>query len=1261
MNLRITKPANAALMQPAAIRLEGTNLIEASAGTGKTYTIASLFLRCIADGIRIDRILVVTFTLAATAELKDRIRLRLNQALLALEQNHSAPDDEMIAVFLGASPEKQNKIKYHIRLALSCFDEAAIFTIHSFCMRMLRENAFESGSLFDTGLSADTRSLYEEIAFDFWARELYNAHPLFIRYLNDRNIAPDQLIRIIRKTGSRSDLVILPPGDETGTSPESEIEPVYSEAFRTARELLQHCGQEIKTLLETHPGVNRQSYNKKTLPKWLNETRQYLASSEPSRIITSDNDKESVYKFTTSRLWKMKKAGADPPEHPFFDACQTLVDAGDLFAQKWLALKRRFIDDSATELARRKQDAGVWFFDDLILNLHDALNGPEGEALAGKIRSRYRAVLIDEFQDTDHVQYHIFRKIFQTKPSENIKEASPALFLIGDPKQSIYAFRGADIFAYLKAIADAGENIFTLPTNWRSDPRLIGAVNTIFSRLDRPFWYPQIDFKKVSPKPEAVDGFYVNNQPGPPLIIRFLEREGQKTTLITKGRANDHLYRMVASDMVRLLSSNAGIGANGGRAITPGDMAVLTRTNFQAAMMQDALRELNVPSVLTSSESVFDSPQAADLQEVLEAIYEPGNTGKVRSALSGPLFGLDSAAIRNLDENEAVYENWLIQFHDWSKRWRNDSFIRMIRSLLAFRPGTGKDANKGRDQTVGARQLSLDNGERRMTNLLHLIELLNEAAVQKHLSPAGLLRHFERRRQSRPEDGSQNSELRLESDARAVKLITLHKSKGLEFPVVYCPFLWDGTLYNDKESEVLFHDPNDNRQPKFDIGSEAFKAHQEIARTEEMAENLRLLYVALTRAQHHCVVVWGAINDMQTSALGYVLHSQGAAKPDDLTDVANYVGRLSDDTLRADLNRLATASQGAIKIETLNDTECVPFQPARELKDQLAFLQTPKRLARRWKISSFSGLTAHGETVSPDVQFYRPGDGHDDDSVKTHPETSTTAGDPITLTGFGGGFQVGDMLHAIYEHLDFQYDRRHPPGALVKAQLERFGFDAARWQPVVSQTIDENIHTKLDADEPELCLCKIALQHRFNELEFLFPVSDRCGAAKSGLTGRALAAVFAENGAQVPGAEYIDKLKQLFFTPLNGFLKGFIDLVFQYKGRWYLADYKSNFLGEYYQDYTAGKMADAMAQHHYYLQYHLYTVALHRLLSHRLENYDYDTHFGKVYYLFLRGMSPNSGPQYGVFRDRPPARLIKALSELFRNAELGSPSSQAGA
>jgi len=416
-----------------------------------------------------------------------------------------------------------------------------------------------------------------------------------------------------------------------------------------------------------------------------------------------------------------------------------------------------------------------------------------------------------------------------------------------------------------------------------------------------------------------------------------------------------------------------------------------------------------------------------------------------------------------------------------------------------------------------------------------------------------------------------------------------------------------------------------------------------------------LLYVALTRAKHHCVVVWGAINDMQTSSLGYILHSQGAAvdSPDELTKIAEYVSSLSDDAIQNDLNRLTIASQGAIKVETLDETESAPYQPATQLNYELCALQTQRTLRRQWQISSFSALTSHCAELSPDKAEGRDHDSADSTpsagTVYESPEGSTNALHPITLTGFGGGFQVGDMLHSIYENLDFQYGNRRMPETLVHEQLDRFGFDAARWQPVVSQAVEENIHTLLDPDHPELCLSKIAVQQRFNELEFLFPVADRCNPHKSGLTGRMLAAVFAENGATV-SQKYIDKLKRLSFAPLKGFLKGFIDLIFQYKGRWYVADYKSNFLGEQYQDYALRPMAETMAEHHYYLQYHIYTVALHHLLSHRLKDYDYDSHFGKVYYLFLRGMSPQTGSQYGVFRDRPSAKLIKALSDLFGNS-----------
>ena len=556
----------------------------------------------------------------------------------------------------------------------------------------------------------------------------------------------------------------------------------------------------------------------------------------------------------------MKKA-ADCPEHPFFSACEALCT----FSRDWLiAFQKQFMAYARVALYTRKIDQRLLFFDDLIHNLDRALQGPGAERLARKIRDRYPAALIDEFQDTDLAQYRIFNRIYQG--------TGAPFFLIGDPKQSIYAFRGADIFAYLAAVTDAGDRSFTLGVNWRSDPGLIQAVNTLFSRVENPFFYRQITFSPVAPRPGGEDAFAINGHRAPFLKILFLRRDTDiplSNGLMTKGWVMDHLPDRVAADIARLLVRGTAAETGKETMAGPGDIAVLVRTNHQARLMQQSLARLNIPCVLTSRESVFLSSEAMDLYHILAAIADPAGDHRVAAALCTAIFGITGDRIHDFRENEIDWEAWVMRFRSWHTLWQRHGFIQMMQAIFFMRPEPDSPF-------VMARLLALPGGERQVANLDHLVELLHGAVVEQHLGMPGLLRWFEMQL-SASDQVPETFEMRLESDATAVQLVTIHKSKGLEYKVVYAPFLWDGHLYNNSAAPARFHDPSDSR-PMLDLGSSDMADHLALAGREEMAENVRLLYVALTRAKHHCRVVWGAVRDFETSAMAWLLHqSEGSA------------------------------------------------------------------------------------------------------------------------------------------------------------------------------------------------------------------------------------------------------------------------------------------------------------------------------------------------------------------------------------------------
>jgi exodeoxyribonuclease V beta subunit len=654
-------------------------------------------------------------------------------------------------------------------------------------------------------------------------------------------------------------------------------------------------------------------------------------------------------------------------------------------------------------------------------------------------------------------------------------------------------------------------------------------------------------------------------------------------------------------------------------------VAVLVRTNDQAAGMQRALRRLRIPSVLRSAESVLRSAEACELLAVLQAVHEPGDAGKVRGALATSLIGLSGDGIAALRDDDRAWESWAGRVRDWREVWDSGGFIQLFRRLLDTRTAPGAPP-------AHARLLGLVDGERRMTNLLHLAELVHRAEVRGRLGSSGVVRWLNRQMVD-PSQEADAGELRLESDELAVQLVTIHKSKGLQYPVVYCPFLWQRRR-KDGKPPFTFHDPGRGDEAVLDLGSDELSAHHALAERESLAENQRLLYVALTRAEHLCVTVWGAFNNAGSSPLGYLLH-----RPPGVTDPGPLDTRfrpLTDDRLRADLQDLVGAANGAIAVDDLSSRPGEPFLPEATEHAPLRPRVARRTLHLPWWPSSFSRLAASGEPLTPEEAEGLDRDREDDPTDAGRPGGGS--GEIVPLSDFPRGARPGSCIHEIYEDLDFQAPEAL--AELVRAKLRRYGLSADRWGDLLTGAIRDSLLTPLDPGGG-LTLASISMARRVNELEFIFPVALDGGQR---LTTEGLARVLASHGGHA--ARYAEHARHLRFGALRGYLRGFIDLTFEHQGRWYVADYKSNWLGEDRDCYGADGLWTAMTHHHYVLQYLLYLVALHRYLRVRLADYDPERHLGGAYYLFLRGMDPATGPSRGVFVDRPPASLIVALSAL---------------
>lgn len=1208
--------------------LAGTVLIEASAGTGKTHTITTLFVRLVLErGLSVGEVLVVTFTEAATAELRERVRARLRLAVRALS-GQPTPEDPELARFAEAE-ETRALYRARAEAALRELDLSAISTIHAFCMRALQEHAFESGAELGLELMADTSVLIDELTADYWASRVCEL-PRALYLLRHGRFELATARAIISALARRpADVPVLPdPGED---EPAPDYDAVRA-AFREARRAWQGASGAVRDLLLDARVMNQRSYSSALVDRYVGALDAWFEAEEPVRAVPFD----ALAKLSPASIAAGTKKGNAPPDHPVFARLEAL---GALLG----ALRDAFLRDLRLgavsyvrrELPARKAALRVQGFEDLLFSLDAALRGPRAPALHARLLGRHRAALIDEFQDTDPVQYRIFHRIFH--------DSDGALLLVGDPKQSIYAFRGADVFSYVHATR-AASRIYTLGENRRSDPSLVRAVNTLFARVRDPFLLDVVGFEPVAAH-HAEDRLRAEAK-SPPFEILFVPRGADKA--LGKGWLKATLPRAIAAEIARFLRSGASIAASAGsperRAVRPGDVAVLTRTNEQARLVQAELRKLRVPTTLQSDESVFASDEAADVELLLSAILHPTRSGAVRSALATVVAGLDAEELASLDGDERAWDRWSGRFREWQAHWDEHGFIHAYRRMLAELGAT-------------ERLLGLVDGERRVTNLIHTGELLHGVATRGRLGRTALVRWLGLARGEGDEAsdlGREAEELRLESDAHAVQLLTIHKSKGLEFPIVYCPFLFDVRLPGPSDVAIDFHDPSDGFALKIDVDPRPESPSIAAKEREVLSEGQRLLYVALTRAKHRCSIVWGGINQAERSPLAYALHQppDGAGGEDLQRRAAERYRASSDAELRADLGALAAAAGGAIAIV---DFDVEEPGPAYEAPVSAGASELSARTFERGRVGASFRMGSFSALSQRDLEDARHADpealGLDRDEVDERaslappaagpPERDAAprevAEGPVLLHAFPRGARAGTMLHDVLEHLDFTSADGAALRALVRDKLEAAGYADEQW----GETLTSGVRAMMAAplDPAGLRLADVPRARRIDELEFVLPVA-RGGEA---LTARRLAeALEAHPGGDTP-ASYAARLGSLRFPPLRGFLKGFIDLVFEHDGRFYVVDYKSNHLGPSPEDYRAEALVRAMTHHDYVLQYHLYVVAVHRWLLRRLRGYDYDRHFGGVYYLFLRGMSPDH-PTRGVFADRPPRERTEALS-----------------
>ncbi len=1179
---------------PEEVPLVGVRLIEASAGTGKTYTITSLYLRLVlgheCKALSPENILVVTFTRAATEELRDRIRKRLKKALEALQTDIHL--DSLIES-IAPSIDNLDLAKQRLKDAMQIMDMAAIYTIHGFCQRLLRQNAIESLVPDNFELSMDENRYIQQAVRDVWRSYVYPKQGDALSLLLQNWQTPDDLQRAVASFLHKDvDFHVGPKAADFETSSQqfNVIHQQFSKMWCTS-------GPEFIESIRENPKSSG------TFTRWL-EGREGIINKFVNNPQAINNKEANTFGyFTYEGIKKSVKKGGVPSDHKLIDLFDQWVNAQLQLEESRVYESHQLmiflIEKIRTALKEIKQAQGVLAPDDLLTLLNLAIESETGLQLLEQIRSQYPVAMVDEFQDTDALQYKVFNAIYEQQKDQGILlDNSPhklAMFMIGDPKQAIYKFRGADIFTYISA-KRAVDGAYSLDTNYRSTHEMVAATNGFFTRHKRPFIYDaDIPFVEVLAKGNA-DSLFIEGKKSPALSWMMADGLGVNSKLelsdaCAQGSAEQicQLLNLAKINQATLANENS----EDEKALKAQDIAVLVRSAKQARWVKNALSKRGIGSVYVGRESIFQSDQALAMHSLLQAIHVLSEQ-QFRNAIAHPIWQVSLITLQEFMNHESLWEEQLEQLYEAREIWLKKGVMAMFMYWLHKRnlPATWLAPSK--DNTE-------ENGERCLTNYLHLAELLQDASgeVQGMQGLISWLSH-----KISINIGSEDQQmLRLESDANLVQIVTIHKSKGLEYPVVFLPFSWDGKESNDP----LFYDEDLNRL-RCDLQGD-FKEQRV---TEGLAEEARLLYVALTRAASKCYVAMPKnvdnkklIKTLEVSALYHVL-CEGVV--DGLT------------------TKLVEQSNEK-KFEHIYDVMDMPVQcgflQANTVKRQLSVREFNGTIKQDWAMSSFSSLIRHVH-VPMSARLNQDEDEATQDVVILEEELAGAF-------AFPRGAHAGNFLHTLLEEIDFSC-LPEDLDQLILDLLTRFSIET-HWLEVVKVWLDDILQAPLLHDD--LSLQKLIPNKKLVEMEFYFPVS-RLNCHEFNIL--------------------LEKYPCLNMTPpptefrqLKGMLKGFIDLTFEWQGQYFILDYKSNFLGDTYSNYDDAATHEAMSDHRYDVQMVIYTLALHRLLKLRIPDYNYDQHIGGGYYLFLRGLNAQDNKDhYGQYFHKPEKVLIESLDKMIQ-------------
>ena len=1192
-------------LNPLTIPVHCTHLIEASAGTGKTWNIAALFTRLVLlEKQNVEQILVVTFTKAATAELKTRLRARLDQALAALKRTPNAqtqpeslrqnslddknrPDDFLFNLLSQAlTTESQARLQLRLTAAISNFDNAAIYTIHGFCQRILQDFAFYCQAPFNIQLNEDPNDNPNLTAIqDYWRTQIA-PNPVQAQLVYQHNQTPEKQLQALSPYLARPYLQFRQPES-------SHIAQTQQQFQQAWQHVCAQLPQIQAAFWQLHPHLNKQSYNAARCEDRFAQLHQFSGCPSPATIwqlLTESKHTQAIFtaEFLQSKANQDKKSKQkiQLPAEPLalidttLGALATAAQAHiQAESQALIQLSHNIIHYLRAQNEANKKTSPSRQFDDLLLDVYHALSPekPHAQALARALSANWQTALIDEFQDTDPLQYAIFQAAFmqpQRQPENECNQNKTAFYMVGDPKQAIYSFRGADIYAYLAA-ADTipPANRHTLSQNHRSHAALIHTINALFSRpnpfaLDKIPYIPARAARSQSSLPSGTA----------PLRLTWLNQD-------PTADDSDSLTQRAAQWCAQEIAVTLHAYAQGKTPISAGQIAILVRTRKEGTLMQRQLKTHHIQSVLLSRDSIYAEEETQAVYALISFILNPQRTQHLIYLLSGCLYNHTAAQIQQLNQNEAQLTQWTDAANQAAQTWQQHGVYTALQQFL--------------HQSQAETTLLSQRNDRTLTNLHQILEIL-ATQDEKGQPPSALQQWLGQQIQAsqnhtNPQD---HALLRLESDENLVKIVTMHASKGLQYPIVYCPFAWKASSQQPPEWQIIHQDNQTQLIHKTQLTDSDTQQYQ----TEQRSEDLRLLYVALTRAEEQLNIYIASYPKTEHSPLAYLIQHQQPEK-DKNTNKDEYAH------IQAQAYRQSWQSFIAQHPKHIqwHDTLALPqytgsLKPNQAPTDepQPAYQATaiPPRSYRSPQHTSFTALSRHSTALPSEQTPLDPGE-------QTAPpqQNSLTPNAPPTIAQFPQGTAAGICLHSLLERYPFaQPGRQNLP--LIQTTLDQHNINSQQWQDTIAQLIEDTCHTPL---LPRTSLSTLPPQNILTEFGFLLHTRN--------FTLGSLKTWFSTQSNLPP--EIIAAAQNLSFRDVQGYINGYIDLLAQTEiGDTLIIDYKSNWLGNSPSDYTQAALNQAIAQHHYALQALLYAIATARYLTSR--NAPPPTLH--IRYLFLRGL-----------------------------------------